>query len=124
MTAVFSARTPSQITPETTSFTASVGTFRASVDTGGYVTLGGQLGDDALEALRAVLDQALLEGGDIVIDAAQLTFIAKAAITELLCFQLFAAVEDRELRIVRMSPPVANLIDRLDLRPHLTARGV
>lgn len=93
----------------------------ATIDTAGRIILEGELDVGGVDALHDVLEQALLEPRDIVIDVSGLSFIDSRAITELLWFQLRAAALNRHLRLVRLSPPVTRVIDLLDLRHLLVA---
>lgn len=90
--------------------------FTAAIDSGGGIVLSGELDVGALPALKTVLDQALAESEDIVIEMAGLTFIGSRALTELLRFQLLVVAQGRQLLLMRPSRPVARLIERLDLR--------
>jgi anti-anti-sigma factor len=107
------------------SVTASPSTFRdsrlepfsAALQPDGRVVLTGELDISGLEALRAALDQALCDPGDLLaIDAAQLSFIDSIAITELLRYGLKAAVRNRRLCLEPVSSAVGDVIDLLDLR--------
>ena len=90
--------------------------FRATVHPGARVTLTGELDIGALDALRAALDQALLEPDETIhINAVQLSFIDSTAITELLRYHLAAAVQHRKLYLEHVSRPVATVLDILDL---------
>jgi anti-sigma B factor antagonist len=93
--------------------------FTAAVDVEGHVVLRGELDRSGIDGLRAVLDQALFEPGDIVVDVEGLSFIDSSALTELLRYQLLAASQQRLLRLVRLSAPVAVVLDVLDLGPLL-----
>ncbi len=86
----------------------------------GRVVLTGELDIASVESLRIVLDQALLESEEqIRIDAAQLSFIDSVAISELLRYQVAAAVQHRQLRIQRASRSVTEVLNLLDLCPVL-----
>jgi anti-anti-sigma factor len=95
-------------------------TFTATVDSAGRVVLRGELDHCGIDGLRAVLDQALFEPGDILVDVESLSFIDSSALTELLRYQLLAASQQRLLRLVRLSAPVAIVLDVHDLG-HLLA---
>jgi anti-anti-sigma factor len=93
------------------------GSFHAVVYPDAHVALAGELDVGALDALRAALDQVLLEPDEVVeIDAAQLSFIDSTAISELLRYHVIAAAEQRWLHLERVSWPVGNVLDILDLR--------
>lgn len=93
------------------------GLFRAVVHPGARVILEGELDISALDALRAVLDQALLDPDEVIeIDAAELTFIDSAAISELLRYQVVAAARQRRLHLEHVPSPVTIVLDALDLR--------
>ncbi len=95
--------------------------FTAAFDFEGRVVLRGELDRSGIDGLRAVLDQALFEPGDIVVDVEGLSFIDSSALTELLRYQLLAASQQRLLRLVRLSAPVAVVLDVLDLGPLLVS---
>ena len=91
--------------------------FQAVVYPGARVILAGEFDITSLDALRTVLDQALLDPDEIIeIDLAELTFIDSAAISELLRYQVVAAVRQRRLHLQRVPGPVATVLDALDLR--------
>jgi anti-anti-sigma factor len=93
------------------------GLFRAVVYPGARVTLEGDLDISALDALRTALDQALLDPDEVIaIDAAELTFIDSAALSELLRYHVVAAARQRRLHLERVPGPVATVLDALDLR--------
>jgi anti-anti-sigma factor len=88
------------------------------------VVLSGELDIACIGALRAALDQALLEGeGIILVDASQLTFIDSVALSELLRYQLAAVSRQRRICLEPVSGPVAEVLDLLDLSPILIARA-
>jgi anti-sigma B factor antagonist len=104
-----------QLTPLTAGLGQREARFTAAIDSDGYVVLAGELDHCGIDGLRAVLDQALFEPGDIVIDVADLSFIDSSALTELLRYQLLVASQQRTLRLVRLSDSVAIVLDLLDL---------
>jgi anti-anti-sigma factor len=115
----------------TASLSPSTGTwphsarFRATVHPSARVALAGELDISALDALRVALDQALLESDETIqIDAAQLSFIDSAAISELLRYHLVAASQQRRLQLERVSRPVATVLDILDLTHILTKEAI
>lgn len=89
--------------------------FTATSFAAGHVRLEGELDISGLDALRSVLEQALVGSDDVVVDVAGLTFIDSRAISELLRFQLVAAAQSREVLLLRPSPAVARVIDILEL---------
>ena len=95
--------------------------FRAAFDADGHVLLGGELDVGGLESLRSVLNQAFSAPGNVLIDAAGLSFIDSRAIAELLRYQVYAATQRRELCLVRVSATLARVLDILDLRHVLEA---
>ena len=100
------------------------GLFAATVSPDGWVQLAGELDIGSLAALRAALDQALLDPGPVIhVDAGALEFIDSAALSELLRYQLAAAVQRRQILFEQVSPSVAWLFDLLDLRHILMARN-
>jgi anti-sigma B factor antagonist len=109
-----------ELTPLTTGVGARDAKFTAAVDSDGRVVLAGELDRGGIDGLRAVLDQALFDQGDILVDVANLSFIDSSALTEMLRYQLLAASQERQLRLVRVSEPVAVVLDLLDLG-HLLA---
>jgi ABC-type transporter Mla MlaB component len=93
------------------------GRFSASFDADGHVTLTGELGITRLDALRAVLDRALLGSGELLpVDVGRLWFIDPAAVSELLRYQLLASTRQRRLCLDPISAPVAMVVDLFDLR--------
>ena len=96
--------------------------FVATVRPYGQVQLAGELDIGSLAAFRAALNQALLDCAEVVhIDASRLEFIDSSAVSELLRYQLGAAVQRRQIRFEQVSPPVALVFDLLDLRHILMA---
>ena len=111
---------PAPSSGKTTSAPAS---FAATVSPDGRVQLAGELDIGSLPAFRAALDQALLDPGDVVrIDAMRLSFIDSSVVSELLRYQLAAAVQRRQIRFEEVSQSVALVIDLLDLR-HILMSG-
>ena len=90
--------------------------FKARVNSDGGVALTGDLDIASLDALRAALDQALLEPGALIsIDATDLTFIDAEAIRELRRYQVAANTRRRMLYLEQVSVPVAEALDLLDM---------
>jgi anti-anti-sigma factor len=109
--------TKTAATPATGTF---AGGFTATVGPTGGVVLAGELDISGLNALRAALDQALLEPGAwLRIDAADLSFIDSAALSVLLRYQVAAAARHRWIRLEHVSHTVGAVLDLLDLRPVL-----
>jgi len=95
---------------------AGVPLFVATVDAPGHCVLEGELDLASVEALRAALEQAFLESSDIEVDVAGVHFVSSPVLTELLRFQIRAAAEKRQMRLVHLSAPVEKILDLLDLR--------
>lgn len=96
--------------------------FSARLELSGRAVLSGELDIAGLDALRAVLDQALLDAGDIVaIDTAALTFIDSAAIQELLHYELIAAARGKRLWLESANTAIARVLEILDLSQILLA---
>ena len=93
------------------------GQFSAAVDSSGRITLAGELDITRLDALRAVLDEAL-EGSSapLLVDASELSFIDRAAVSELLLYQLLLAPCQRQLWLDPVSDQVETVLDFLDLQ--------
>jgi anti-anti-sigma factor len=90
--------------------------FVARLEPAGRAVLSGELDIGGLDALRAVLDQALLDAGDIVaIDASDLSFIDSAAIRVLLRYELVAAARGKRLWLSSGNTAVVRVLDILDL---------
>lgn len=90
--------------------------FLARVDSFGHVILAGELDIACIETLRAALDQALLDGGEVIrIDAGQLSFIDSVAISEILHYQLVATTRQRRICFEHVSTSFAEILDLLDL---------
>lgn len=96
--------------------------FSATVGPKGTVSLRGELDITGVEALRAALDQAMNEAGNVVIvDVAELSFIDSLAISELLRVQITAATQQRFLRLENIPDVIGSVLDILDLRETLTS---
>jgi anti-anti-sigma factor len=95
---------------------AEVYGFRAAVGPEGHVSLSGELDVSALDALRAALDQALVDTEDLLqVDIAELSFIDSRAISELLRYQVAAANRHRRLCLEAVPDHIANVLEILDL---------
>ena len=98
--------------------------FSASVGPDGRVVLTGELDVASIDALRASLEVALIEPGEVIlINCARLSFIDSAAIAVLLRYQLRAAVRQRRVLLEETSPHVTEVLDLLDLRHLLMDPG-
>jgi anti-anti-sigma factor len=113
----------------TTTIPADLGTgpatpaFSATLGHGNRLILAGELDIAGVEALRAALDQLMLERDELLrIDASRLTFIDSLAISVLLRYQLAASVLHRKLFLESVSRQVGQLLELLDLR-HLLLDG-
>jgi anti-anti-sigma factor len=93
------------------------GDFSAAVDRSGRIALAGELDITRLDMLRGILEEAL-EGTDALlsVDASELSFIDRAAVSELLRYQLLLAVRQRHMCLDPVSDPVETVLDLLDLR--------
>lgn len=90
--------------------------FSARLESSGQLVLSGELDVAASNPLRAVLDQAMLDPGDVIsIDASGVTFIDTLGIGELLRYELIAAVNGRRLWLGSASPAVSRIIDLMEL---------
>jgi anti-anti-sigma factor len=99
-------------------------TFTAWLDQSGRPVLVGELDIGGVDALRTVLDQAMLEPEDVIsIDASALTFVDSSGIREVLRYELMAAASGRSLWLESASPPVLQILDILDLRHILLSPG-
>ena len=102
--------------PATQPSTTTHAAFTAAVHSRGRVVLSGAFDRAGLDAFRAAVDQALLEPAELIrIDASRLSCIDSTAVSELLRYQLTAFAHRRQLRLERVSVPVAEELDRLEL---------
>ncbi len=97
--------------------------FHAAVTPDGTVELGGELDISRLEAIRAVLDQALAGEARIMVDASAVTFIDSVAIGELLRYQVAATAQGRVLLLSPVSDRVAEVLTMMDLEHLLLPPG-
>jgi len=94
--------------------------FRATAPEYGHAMLTGEADVTSIDALRAALDSALVEGAPVVsLDLAELSFIDVAAVSELLHYQLVALSRHQELRVENASDDVAVVLEAFDLQPVL-----
>lgn len=99
--------------------------FSAVIDRNGRIALAGELDITRLDALRAVLDEALGGPGSVLsVDVGELSFIDPAAVSELLRYQLFAATRQRRLWLNPVSDPVEMVLDLFDLHDILGPMSV
>jgi|ERR1700733_1154384 len=93
------------------------GEFSAAVDPSGRIALAGELDITRLDTLRGILDEALVATDALLsVDASQLSFIDRAAVSELLRYQLLLAARQRRMWLDPVSDPVETVLDLLDLR--------
>jgi anti-anti-sigma factor len=94
--------------------------FHATTAAHGRAALAGEADVLSLDALRAALDHALVEGGPVVsLDLAELSFIDAAVLSELLHYQLLALARHQEFRVENASGNVAMVLEAFDLQPVL-----
>ena len=91
--------------------------FRAAADPSGRIALTGELDITQLDALRAILDEAL-QGSQALLplDAGELSFIDSAAVSELLRYQLVLAARQRRLWLEPVSDSVETTLGLFDLQ--------
>lgn len=105
-----------------TTTTQSSEWFTAIVGPDARVDLSGQLDIAGLDALRAALDQALQDPGELIaVNVEHLAFVDSLGLSELLRYQLCAAARGRHLQLQKVPDVVAHLLDALDLRHVLMA---
>jgi anti-anti-sigma regulatory factor len=96
--------------------------FRGYVEVDGQPVFSGVLDASALNAMRAVLDQATFEPIDVIaIDASQVGFIDSTAVHELMVFRQKLLSQGRDLWLDPVSSRVAQVLARLNLDCRLTA---
>jgi anti-anti-sigma factor len=94
--------------------------LRATRGDQGHSTLAGEADVTSIDALRAALEEALVDGGPVVsLDLAKLSFIDAAALSELLHYQLLALSRHQELRVESASDEVTAVFEAFDLQPVL-----